>query len=58
MKTPWEGAQTTLHTVLSPDIVSGAYYSDCMETKALPIVYDKVAGEELVKASREAVGLL
>lgn len=57
MKTPWEGAQTILHTVLTPNLTSGAYYSDCVETKALPIVYDQIAGEELANASRAAVGM-
>lgn len=30
MKTPWEGAQTTLHTLLSPDVPAhnGEYYAD------------------------------
>lgn len=29
LKTPWEGAATTLHTVLADDLVNGAYYADC-----------------------------
>jgi len=31
VKTPWEGAQTTLHTLLADDVPAhaGAYYADC-----------------------------
>ncbi|KAM7542130.1 hypothetical protein Aperf_G00000008163 [Anoplocephala perfoliata] len=57
LKTPWEGAQTTLYTVLTPKLTSGAYFADCAEAKALPIVYDEAAAEELISASRKAVGL-
>ncbi|KAM7541972.1 hypothetical protein Aperf_G00000008108 [Anoplocephala perfoliata] len=57
LKTPWEGAQTTLYTVLTPKLTSGAYFADCAEAKALPIVYDAAAAEELVSASHRAVGL-
>ncbi|KAM7543034.1 hypothetical protein Aperf_G00000008065 [Anoplocephala perfoliata] len=56
-KTPWEGAQTTLYTALTPQLNSGAYYADCAEAKALPLVFDKTAQEELIAASRKAVGL-
>mmetsp|Transcript_3540 Transcript_3540/g.5200 ORF Transcript_3540/g.5200 Transcript_3540/m.5200 type:complete len:318 (-) Transcript_3540:56-1009(-) len=29
LKSSWEGAQTSLHCLLSPSLVSGAYYSGC-----------------------------
>ncbi len=57
LKTPWEGAQTTLYTVLATDLKSGAYYADCKEKAPLPAVFDEKIAEELVEASRKAVGL-
>ncbi len=56
-KTPWEGAQTTLYTVLTADLKSGAYYADCKVATPLPPVLDEKVAEELVEASRKAVGL-
>ncbi|KAM7542611.1 hypothetical protein Aperf_G00000008033 [Anoplocephala perfoliata] len=56
-KTPWQGAQTTLYTVLTPELKSGAYYADCAEGKAVKRVFDEAAQEELIAASRKAVGL-
>ncbi len=56
-KTPWEGAQTTLYTVLAADLKSGAYYADCKVTEPVPAVFDEKVAEELVEASKKAVGL-
>ncbi|VDD78144.1 unnamed protein product [Mesocestoides corti] len=57
MKTPWEGAQTTLYTILVQNLKSGAYYSDCALSNPSPIVFDEKATECLIAASRKAVGL-
>ncbi len=57
LKTPWEGAQTTLYTVLATDLKSGAYYADCKEKAPAPAVFDEKVAEELIDASRRAVGL-
>jgi len=44
MKSPLEGAQTSLHCSLSDDIVPGAYYSDCKLKQAqLPENYEQKA---------------
>ncbi len=55
-KTPWEGAQTTLYTVLAADLQSGAYYADCKVKAPLPAVFDEKVADELIAASRKAVG--
>ncbi len=57
MKTSWEGAQTTLHAVLTEDLTSGGYYVDCAEAKPLPRVLDEKEAQRLYDASKEAVGL-
>ncbi len=57
LKTPWEGAQTTVYTDLAADLKSGAYYADCKQKASLPAVFDETIAEELVEASRKAVGL-
>ncbi len=57
LKTPWEGAQTTLYTVLATDLKSGAYYADCKVKAPVPAVFDEKVAEELIEASRKAVGL-
>ncbi|KAM7541820.1 hypothetical protein Aperf_G00000008083 [Anoplocephala perfoliata] len=56
-RTPWKGAPTTFYTVLTLKLTSGAYLADGAEAKTLPIVYDETEAEELVSASRRAVGL-
>ncbi|VUZ47829.1 unnamed protein product [Hymenolepis diminuta] len=56
LKTCWEGAQTTLFTALTPNLNSGHYYADCKEEAPHPLVFDQRAQEELVAASRKAVG--
>ncbi|VDP51947.1 unnamed protein product [Schistosoma mattheei] len=38
---PWKGAQTTLYTVLSDNIISGGYYSNCSLKEPLTIVKNK-----------------
>ncbi|KAM7542673.1 hypothetical protein Aperf_G00000008096 [Anoplocephala perfoliata] len=56
-RTPWKGAPTTFYTALTLKLTSGAYLADGAEAKTLPIVYDETEAEELVSASRRAVGL-
>ncbi|KAM7542869.1 hypothetical protein Aperf_G00000008150 [Anoplocephala perfoliata] len=56
-RTPWEGAPTTLYTLLTLKLTSGAYFADGAEAKTSLIVYDETEAEELVSASRRAVGL-
>ncbi|KAM7541974.1 hypothetical protein Aperf_G00000008102 [Anoplocephala perfoliata] len=53
--TPWHGTQTRLYIILVPKLNSGAYYDNCTETRALPLVCDKTAQEELIAASRKAI---
>ncbi len=55
-KTSWEGAQTTMYTVLAAKLKSGAYYADCKEKAPVPAVFDERVAEELIEASRKAVG--
>ncbi|VDO15012.1 unnamed protein product [Rodentolepis nana] len=57
MKSSWEGSQTTIYTALTPNLHSGDYYADCAVAKANPLVYDAKAQEEMISASRKAVGL-
>ncbi len=36
---------------------SGAYYADCKVKAPVPTVFDEKVAEELIEASRKAVGL-
>lgn len=56
-KTTQQGISTTLVAALHPDVVPGAYYSDCnVETKQVhPIVGSAEAGARLWRASEELV---
>lgn len=67
---PWEGTQTTLYALLSPEIVSGAYYSQTgpYRDKALkgggwplrspnPHAHDDQLAAQLDQESRKLVGL-
>ena len=54
MKSPLEGAATTLHCVLAPDLVNGAHYSDCeMESS----VKSCSSAKTLWEVSEKMVGL-
>ncbi len=57
-KTPWEGAQPTLYTVFTRNLISGAYYADCRVATPNPDIFNERLANELVEASREAVGLV
>lgn len=47
MKSPEDGAATTLHCVTSPDIVDGAYYDSCKEKRASKLAHDEALAKEL-----------
>ncbi|CAH8596002.1 unnamed protein product [Schistosoma turkestanicum] len=38
---PWQGAQTTIYTILSDNIIPGGYYSNCTLKEPLAIVKNK-----------------
>ncbi|MFM8559120.1 MAG: SDR family oxidoreductase [bacterium] len=70
MLEPWEGAQTTLYAVLSPEVENGAYYSqvgfyrDRAATRGgwplrspNPHAHDDAAAERLDRESRVLVGI-
>ncbi len=46
-----------MYIVLAPNLKSGAYYADCKVKAPLPAVFDEKVAEELIEASRKAVGL-
>jgi len=54
-KTNWQGAQTTLHCALSPEIQNGRYYAECKPEKTSEYTYDKEVAEKLWKLSEEFV---
>ncbi len=56
-KNTWEGVQTTLFTVMTPDLKSGIYYADCAPGKMHPFVTDEEIGRRLWTTSWKAVGL-
>jgi len=50
LKSPWQGAQTTLHCVLEQNIKAGAYYVDCVESEPiLPKDAEEVAKKLWIK---------
>ncbi|CAB3239381.1 unnamed protein product [Arctia plantaginis] len=59
LKTPWEGAQTTIFLAVSPEVefVSGKYYSDCREKIPARCARDKDVARKLWEISEELVGL-
>lgn len=60
LKSPWEGAQTTLHAALAPSVPlsNGAYFADCVPTAPVnPQATDDALAEALYARSRELVGL-
>ncbi|XP_049694775.2 retinol dehydrogenase 11-like [Helicoverpa armigera] len=58
-KTPWEGAQTTVHLAVSRELegVSGKYYCDCHEASVSSLAQDKDMARKLWDASEKFVGL-
>ncbi|XP_018603185.1 retinol dehydrogenase 13 [Scleropages formosus] len=59
MKTPWEGAQTTIHCAVEESLAndSGLYYSDCAPKKPAPQAQDDQAAKRLWELSSSMVGL-
>ena len=60
MKTPWQGAQTTLNCAISEELegVSGRMYANCREKKLeTAVAMDDEVAEELWRVSAEMVGL-
>jgi NAD(P)-dependent dehydrogenase (short-subunit alcohol dehydrogenase family) len=58
LKSPWEGAQTTLHAVLSSDVPaqSGAYLSDCaVKPVTHPVYLNAAAARRLWQLSEQLV---
>ncbi|CAB1448113.1 unnamed protein product [Pleuronectes platessa] len=59
LKTPWEGAQTTIHCAVDESLadVSGLYYSDCAPRTAAPQALDDATAKKLWDLSASMVGL-
>ena len=59
-KSPWQGAQTTIHCAVSDEVVglSGRYFADCKVKKpSNPDAFDDGIAERLWDASAQLVGL-
>lgn len=59
IKSPWEGAQTTIYCAVEESIanVSGLYYSDCAAKTPAPQALDDAAAKKLWDLSSSMVGL-
>jgi NAD(P)-dependent dehydrogenase (short-subunit alcohol dehydrogenase family) len=59
MKTSFQGAQTTLHCALAPEVANqgGDYFSDCQVTEPWPQALDAEQAEKLWDISEKLVGL-
>ncbi|XP_043933846.1 retinol dehydrogenase 13-like isoform X2 [Protopterus annectens] len=59
MKTPLQGAQTTIHcaTADDKDLISGTYFSDCAPKEPAPQAKDDEAARKLWELSAQMVGL-
>lgn len=59
MKTPWQGAQTTIYCAVTEGLEnkSGCYFSDCAEKEPAPVGKDDEAAQRLWKESARLVGL-
>lgn len=53
MKTPSQGAQTHLHTLLTYNRFSGQYYSDCKLTLPSPLVINDTFAKEFYDLTLE-----
>uniref|UniRef100_A0A3P8VWS4 Si:ch211-107o10.3 n=1 Tax=Cynoglossus semilaevis TaxID=244447 RepID=A0A3P8VWS4_CYNSE len=59
LKTPWEGAQTTIYCAVDESVAnqSGLYYSDCAPKQPAPQALDDAAAKKLWDISASMVGL-
>lgn len=57
VKTPFYGAQTTLHCCLNDSISNGGYYSDCRQKRPSLRALDERASKKLWDMSEKMVGL-
>ncbi len=57
MKSPLEGAQTTLHCIFGQKVNPGQHYAECSVAATSPVAQDDDKAEELWKYSLELVGL-
>ncbi|KAJ3598206.1 hypothetical protein NHX12_001717 [Muraenolepis orangiensis] len=59
MKTPSQGAQTTIYCAVTPGLenLSGGYFSDCKEKRAAEVARDNDAARKLWDVSTQLVGL-
>ena len=59
LKTPWQGAQTTIYCAVSEEMegVSGQYLSDCKIKKLSANATDDSIAERLWEVSMQMVGL-
>lgn len=58
-KTPWEGAQTTIHLAVAPELsdISGRYFRDCREVKPSKQAQDAELARRLWEESERLVKL-
>ena len=59
LKTPWQGAQTTIYCAVDKEVdgVSGFYFADCKRKEPAPQALDELAAEKLWSLSVKLTGL-
>ena len=59
MKTPWQGAQTTIYCATEPSLkeVSGQYFGDCKLDECTPQAKDDGTAKKLWEISEKMSGL-
>ncbi|KAM4602543.1 retinol dehydrogenase 13 isoform 2-T2 [Polymixia lowei] len=60
IKTPWEGAQTTIYCAVEESLenVTGLYYCDCVSKEPAPQALDDITARKLWDLSASMVGLV
>jgi len=56
-KSPKQGAQTTMHCVLKPDLEQGKYFADCQVQRTSDVSYNEENQRRLWELSERTVGL-